>query len=75
MRFVARAQGAPDLAVELALAGVHNVRNALAAIAVGREVGVARRRDRARRSPSSAASAAASSATATSRSTAAAPSR
>jgi len=40
MRFVARAAGAPDLAVELNLAGVHNVRNALAAIAVGREVGV-----------------------------------
>ncbi|HEV8500725.1 MAG TPA: UDP-N-acetylmuramate--L-alanine ligase [Casimicrobiaceae bacterium] len=41
MRFVARSAGAPDLAVELALAGVHNVENALAAIAVGREVGVA----------------------------------
>ncbi len=41
MRFVAKAKGAPDLAVELALPGVHNVRNALAAIAVGREVGVA----------------------------------
>jgi UDP-N-acetylmuramate--alanine ligase len=41
MRFVARAKGHPDLAVELALAGVHNVRNALAAIAVGRETGVA----------------------------------
>ena len=41
MRFVARAKGAPDLAVELALPGVHNVRNALAAIAVGRETGVA----------------------------------
>jgi UDP-N-acetylmuramate--alanine ligase len=40
MRFVAQSKGAPDLAVELALAGVHNVRNALAAIAVGREVGV-----------------------------------
>ena len=40
MRFVAKSKGAPDLAVELALAGVHNVRNALAAIAVGREVGV-----------------------------------
>ena len=37
----ARAKGAADLAVELALAGVHNVRNALAAIAVGREAGVA----------------------------------
>ena len=41
MRFVAKGKGAPDLPVELALAGVHNVRNALAAIAVGREVGVA----------------------------------
>jgi UDP-N-acetylmuramate--alanine ligase len=40
MRFVARANGQPDLGVELALAGVHNVRNALAAIAVGRETGV-----------------------------------
>jgi hypothetical protein len=41
MRFVARAKGHSDLAIELALAGVHNVRNALAAIAVGRETGVA----------------------------------
>ena len=40
MRFVATSPGASDLAVELALPGVHNVRNALAAIAVGREVGV-----------------------------------
>jgi UDP-N-acetylmuramate--alanine ligase len=40
MRFVARGVSAPDLAVELNLAGVHNVCNALAAIAVGREVGV-----------------------------------
>jgi len=40
MRFVARAEGQQDLPVELALAGVHNVRNALAAIAVGRETGV-----------------------------------
>jgi UDP-N-acetylmuramate--alanine ligase len=40
MRFVAASAGRPDLAVELALPGVHNVRNALAAIAVGREVGV-----------------------------------
>ncbi len=40
MRFVARAKGHPDLSIELALAGVHNVRNALAAIAVGRETGV-----------------------------------
>jgi UDP-N-acetylmuramate--alanine ligase len=41
MRFVARAEGQQDLVVELALAGVHNVQNALAAIAVGRETGVA----------------------------------
>jgi UDP-N-acetylmuramate--alanine ligase len=41
MRFVARSARAPDLPVELAAAGVHNVQNALAAIAIGREVGVA----------------------------------
>ena len=41
MRFTARAAGMADLAVDLNLAGVHNVRNALAAIAIGREVGVA----------------------------------
>ena len=41
MRFVAKAAHAPDLAVDLAAAGVHNVQNALAAIAIGREVGVA----------------------------------
>jgi UDP-N-acetylmuramate--alanine ligase len=41
MRFVARSAAWPDLAVDLNLAGVHNVRNALAAIAVGRETGVA----------------------------------
>ncbi|HSV18661.1 MAG TPA: UDP-N-acetylmuramate--L-alanine ligase [Casimicrobiaceae bacterium] len=40
MRFTARSAGWPDLPVELALAGVHNVQNALAAIAVGRETGV-----------------------------------
>ena len=40
MRFVARAVGAADLPVELNLPGEHNVQNALAAIAVGREVGV-----------------------------------
>ena len=40
MRFVARSAKNADLAVELNLAGVHNVQNALAAIAVGREVGV-----------------------------------
>ena len=41
MRFVAHAAGVPDLDVELNLPGTHNVQNALAAIAVGREVGVA----------------------------------
>ena len=41
MRFVAHTAGAPDLPVELNLPGVHNVQNALAAIAIGREVGVA----------------------------------
>jgi UDP-N-acetylmuramate--alanine ligase len=41
MRFVARRVGWPELAVDLSLAGLHNVRNALAAIAVGREAGVA----------------------------------
>ncbi len=40
MRFTAQQKGRADLAVELALPGVHNVRNALAAIAVGRETGV-----------------------------------
>jgi UDP-N-acetylmuramate--alanine ligase len=40
MRFVAHAAGLPDLAVELNMPGEHNVQNALAAIAVGREVGV-----------------------------------
>ncbi len=40
MHFVAQAKGTRPLPIELALAGVHNVRNALAAIAVGREVGV-----------------------------------
>jgi len=40
MQFVARAKGVSDLAIELAAAGIHNVRNALAAIAVGRETGV-----------------------------------
>jgi UDP-N-acetylmuramate--alanine ligase len=40
MRFAAHSAGVPDLPVELNLPGVHNVRNALAAIAVGREVGV-----------------------------------
>ena len=41
MRFVAHTPGTPDLPVELNLPGVHNVQNALAAIAIGREVGVA----------------------------------
>ena len=40
MRFVARS-AQRELPIDLNLAGVHNVRNALAAIAVGREVGVA----------------------------------
>jgi len=40
MRFVASQAGTDDLAIELNLAGVHNVQNALAAIAVGREAGV-----------------------------------
>ncbi len=38
MRFTARERGLPDLPVTLNLAGVHNVRNALAAIAVAREL-------------------------------------
>ncbi len=37
MRFVARSAAAPDLAIELALPGRHNVQNALAAVVVGRE--------------------------------------
>jgi UDP-N-acetylmuramate--alanine ligase len=41
MRFVASCVRMQRLSVELNLAGVHNVQNALAAIAVGREVGVA----------------------------------
>ncbi len=41
MRFVARSAHTPDLAIDLAAAGVHNVQNALAAIAIGRETGVA----------------------------------
>jgi UDP-N-acetylmuramate--alanine ligase len=40
MRFVARSADAPDLAIDLAVPGMHNVLNALAAIAIGREVGV-----------------------------------
>ena len=67
----ARAAARPTSPVELNLAGVHNVRNALAAIAVGREVGVA---DAAIATALAEfrGVAAASSATATSRSTAAA---
>jgi UDP-N-acetylmuramate--alanine ligase len=38
MRFVAREQGCADLPVTLNLAGEHNVRNALAALAVSREL-------------------------------------
>jgi UDP-N-acetylmuramate--alanine ligase len=41
MRFVASCASTQPLSLELNLAGVHNVQNALAAIAVGREVGVA----------------------------------
>jgi UDP-N-acetylmuramate--alanine ligase len=41
MRFVARAANAADLPIVLNLPGVHNVLNALAAIAIGREAGVA----------------------------------
>ena len=41
MRFVATSAGGADLPVDLNLAGVHNVQNALAAIAVGRQTGVA----------------------------------
>ena len=38
MQFVAQQQGHADLAITLNLAGVHNVRNALAALAVAREL-------------------------------------
>lgn len=41
MRFVAHSPGRDALDVRLNLAGMHNVQNALAAIAVGRETGVA----------------------------------
>ncbi len=41
MRFTARREGQPPLAVSLNLPGNHNVANALAAIAVGTELGVA----------------------------------
>ncbi len=41
MQFVASGKKAQDLRVDLSVPGVHNVRNALAAIAIGRELGVA----------------------------------
>ena len=41
MHFVVRRKGRPDCAMQLNLPGDHNVRNALAAIAVGHEAGVA----------------------------------
>ncbi len=41
MQFVASGKKAPDLRIDLSVPGVHNVRNALAAIAIGRELGVA----------------------------------
>jgi UDP-N-acetylmuramate--alanine ligase len=41
MRFSARREGKPVLEVSLNLPGAHNVQNALAAIAVGTELGVA----------------------------------
>ena len=41
MRFVVESQGHGDLAITLNLPGMHNVLNALAAVAVGRECGVA----------------------------------
>jgi UDP-N-acetylmuramate--alanine ligase len=40
MRFTCQRDDAPDLDIELNLAGEHNVRNALAAIAVATEIGV-----------------------------------
>ncbi len=40
MRFTARQRGRADLPLRLALAGEHNVRNALAAVAVARELGL-----------------------------------
>jgi UDP-N-acetylmuramate--alanine ligase len=43
MRFTVLREGAPPLAASLNLPGAHNVLNALAAIAVGRELGVADR--------------------------------
>ncbi len=46
MRFTALREGQPQLAVKLNLPGRHNVANALAAIAVGTELGVGRCGDR-----------------------------
>ena len=43
MRFTAQSARTPELAIDLAAAGVHNVQNALAAIAIGRVVGVSDR--------------------------------
>ena len=40
MHFVAQRKSAPDLAITLNLAGVHNVRNALAALGVAMELGL-----------------------------------
>ncbi|MDE1927385.1 MAG: UDP-N-acetylmuramate--L-alanine ligase, partial [Burkholderiales bacterium] len=40
MQFTARAAGRPDLPLMLNLAGEHNVRNALATLAVAREIGL-----------------------------------
>jgi UDP-N-acetylmuramate--alanine ligase len=40
MRFMATQSGMSNVAIDLNLAGIHNVQNALAAIAVGREAGV-----------------------------------
>jgi UDP-N-acetylmuramate--alanine ligase len=41
MQFTAKSARTEDLSIDLAAAGVHNVQNALAAIAIAREVGVA----------------------------------
>jgi len=70
MRFVAHSTGTPDLPIELNVPGEHNVRNALAAIAVGRSASPTPRL-RAR-SPNFTVSIAASSATVKSPATAAA---
>ena len=62
MRFVARSAGAPDLAVELALAGVHNVRECAGRDRGRPRSGRRRRGDREARCANSRASAGASSA-------------